>query len=289
MGLTAAKCTLALFALLIAMCVPAKPALAGWQPEAEALCAAHQGPALDLNVRYVLNAETCSANCYSYTLVCGDGVKFPVVSRYPARASETEVFFYENSLAAVITKLLLFSAVAFFAFVATFGSTRPRERVRYENGAVVALVGLTLYLWGTGPIEEYHYSLGRFVDYTVGSVTAWVVVPGFVILNLMSFVRGWNYVFVAHPATPIVKPAVQGQAADVERLANILVEGAHDAVGRPTYHYEHQAEKARALAQKLNHDSAVAEAKAERERRRAELAEAEQALAKARQRQEGKS
>lgn len=289
MRLTAAAYAIALFALLIAMFVPAKPALAAWQPVAEALCAAHRGPALDLNVRYVLNTETCTADCYSYTLVCSDGVRFPVVSRYPARVSKTEVFFYENSLAAVIIKLLVFSAVAFFAFVATFGSKRPRQRVRYENSTVVALVGLTLYLWGTGAIEEYHYSLGRFVDYTVGSATVGVVVPGFVILNLMSFVRGWNYVFVAHPATPIVKPAVQGQAADVEGLANILVEGAHDAGSRPTYHYDHQAEKARALAQKLNHDSAVAEAKAERERRRAELAEAEQALAEARQRKEGKS
>jgi hypothetical protein len=260
----------------------------GWSGQVEAICANHRGPYSNLDLRYLQNAATCTANCYSYTLVCADGAKFPVSSRYPPHATDTEVFMYENGAGAVITKLAIFGGLAFYSAVAFFGTKREREIAIYAHGGFVALIALTLYLWGTGAVEEYHWSLGRPLDYILGSVTAWIVLPLFVVLNVMSFVRGWNYLFVAHPAAPIVRPATRGQAADVEGLADVLVEGAEDAGEHATFHYEHQTEKARALARKLNEDSAVAEARIERALRRAELAEAEQALAEARKRK-GKS
>src|ERR1700685_4441972 len=132
-----------------------------WGSQPQAVCANHRGPYSALDLRYVLNAASCTANCYGYMLVCADGARFSVASRYPPRATDSEVFMYENGAGAVITKLLIFAALTFFSCVAFFGTKRSREIAIWEHGGFVALVGLALYLWGTGAVEEYHWSLGR--------------------------------------------------------------------------------------------------------------------------------
>lgn len=167
---------------------------------------------------------------------------------------------------------LIVVLIALFAFVATFGTREDGgwKRAALENGGFVAF-----------------FALAEFFRFVMLPVVEFAFLPVFVAVRCPSFLRGWNYVFVAHPAAPIVRPAMRGTSVDVEGLANVLVEGAHDSGDEATYHYEHQAQKARELAERLNAESAVAEARAERERRRAELAEAKRYLEDARRRSEG--
>lgn len=172
----------------------------------------------------------------------------------------------------LIVLIIVLVPLSLFATVATFGTREDggRERACLENTGFVVLFAFIEY-----------FAPGFFQ--AMGSV----FLVAFLAVRFPSFLRGWNYLFVAHPAAPIVNPALRGKSVDVEGLANVLVEGAQDSGDEATYHYQHQAEKARALAEKLNADSAIAEARAERERRRAELAEAERFLKETRRRSEG--
>jgi hypothetical protein len=100
-----------------------------------------------------------------------------------------------------------------------------------------------------------------------------VAVLAFFGINAMSLARGWDYLFVKHPAEPIVNEAVSsGTAIDNHALTAALTLNPaeiHDPM--PAWHYEHQAEKARKLAEKLDRDTELARAAIARERARTEL------------------
>jgi hypothetical protein len=96
-----------------------------------------------------------------------------------------------------------------------------------------------------------------------------------------------DYLFVEHPAEPIVHEAVRrGKRLDTRTLQHALTpsESALD-LDRPLYHYENQTRKARALKQKLDQDAEIAQAAIRRERTRAELEEYERDGRKVRRRQ----
>lgn len=265
-----------------------KPAAAGWLDDKhEAICRNHGGVYLAWNPgRFSAAGAACTAECFGYTLICHDGTKTYLTSRYPPAVSDLTIFFHENTGLGFLVKLLVFAPIGFFAFVSTFGSKESRERIALQNAAIAGLFGVSLLVWGAYGMQEGENSLARPLDLLLGSVMTFAVVPIFLIVSLPSFMRGWNYLFIAHPAARILAPATRGKSVDVEGLANVLVEGAQDLGDEATYHYQHQAEKARALAEKLNADFAIAEARAERERRRAELAEAERFLKETRRRSE---
>jgi hypothetical protein len=265
-----------------------RPAAAAWLDDKhEEMCRSHRGVQLYWQpMRITSSPATCTTDCYGYQLICGDGTKTPLTSQYPPGVSELTIFFHENEGLGFLVKLLMFAPVGFFAFVSTYGSKESFDRFALQNAIIAGLFGVTLLVWGAGDMGEGEWSLARPLDYIVGSVMTFAVVPVFLIVSVPAFLRGWNYLFVAHPAAPLVRPAVRGQSVNVEGLADVLAEGAHDSGDAATYHYQHQAEKARALAAQLNTDSAIAEARAERERRRAELAEAERFLKETRRRSE---
>jgi hypothetical protein len=266
-----------------------RPAAAAWLDDKhEEMCRSHRGVHIYWQLmRITRNPATCTANCYGYQLICRDGTKTALTSQYPPGVSELTIFFREYGGLGFLVKLLMFAPVAFFAFVSTYGSKDSFDRMALQNGIIAGLFGVTLLVWGAGDMGEGEWSLARPLDYIVGSVMTFAVVPLFLIVSIPAFLRGWNFLFVAHPAAPLVRPAMRGQSVNVEGLAGVLAEGAHDSGDAATYHYQHQAEKARALAAQLNTDSAIAEARAERERRRAELAEAERFLEEMRRRSEG--
>jgi hypothetical protein len=276
-----------LLVAILALGASASPAAADWQSSLERTCEAHRGVSWTINLRFAQNMATCTQQCYGYTLVCKDGTGFPIVSRYPPGATDSEIFMYENSGSAILVKLLAFVAVAFFGGAAAFGSKRvPRDRAVVENGAVVAAVGLTLYAWGTGHVEEYHSSLGRFLDFAVGYPTLWLVVPLFVAINGAAFVRGFHYLFTTHPASGLVFPGLSaGGSIDIGELAHTLSDDAADEGAAPAYRYGNQAEKARALTDRLEAENAAMDAKIARAKARIEFEQAERELSAAKRRQ----
>jgi hypothetical protein len=100
-----------------------------------------------------------------------------------------------------------------------------------------------------------------------------------------------DYLFVEHPAEPTVNEAVRrGKRLDTGTLQHALTpsESALD-LDKPLYHYENQTKKARALKQKLDQDTEIAQAAIRRERTRAELEECERDVRKSRRRQRSRS
>jgi hypothetical protein len=129
---------------------------------------------------------------------------------------------------------------------------------------LVMAAGLTIMVGGFGGAV---YGIGWTLYY----------LPGF----LMGLPIVFNWFFVKHPAEPIVSSALEsGSALQTQHLRESLTPRPSDLrLVEPAYHYEHQAERARALAAKLDEDARIAEAATRRERARAALEEAEQELA----------
>ena len=94
---------------------------------------------------------------------------------------------------------------------------------------------------------------------------------GFVAVGVQPFIQGWDYLFVKHPAEPVIEQALStGAAVDHQALSSALTPNpAEFDDPLPVWHYKHQAEKARALIAKLEEDARLAEAAIERERARA--------------------
>jgi hypothetical protein len=94
-----------------------------------------------------------------------------------------------------------------------------------------------------------------------------------------------HWLFVKHPTEPVILPALRGKKPiDTESVARALSSGASDVGTKPTYHYENQAEKARAVKEKLDADTEIAEATIKRERARAALLDAEYEVEEAKRR-----
>jgi hypothetical protein len=87
------------------------------------------------------------------------------------------------------------------------------------------------------------------------------------------FLVGWDWFRREHPAEKIVMPAVrQTRAIDANKLADALTPDIRDLeLHSPSYRFRHDAEKARALKDKLDADAALAEAAMRREQKQAEL------------------
>ncbi len=223
-----------------------------------------------------LDARTCTANCFRFILTCNNGRKFNLASRYTPYDPDWVNWFTEVY---PFPQLLVFGLVAFLAFVMYQGKAAKPAL----NAVYFGIVGLTMFFWPSGATQGPH-AVGA--DLTMmGSAFAVIGFPVFVVLNIKALMRGWNYLFVPHPAAPIVETALQGgRAIDTQRLAKTLQAGARDEEAYPVYHYENQAEKARALKDKINVDAATAAAMARREEARAEFEAAERALAEAKRR-----
>jgi hypothetical protein len=118
----------------------------------------------------------------------------------------------------------------------------------------------------------------------IGGLAGGIAAIGGLLYYLPGFFMGLPIVFnsflVNHAAEPIVSTALkEGQELETRNLREALTPRPTDLkLNKPVYHYEHQAEKARALATKLNEDAHVAEAAMRRERALAALKEAEHEL-----------
>jgi hypothetical protein len=212
-----------------------------------------------------LDSSTCTANCFRFTLTCNNGRRFSLSSRYTPYDPDWLHWFTEMY---PIPQLIFLAVVAFGAFVMSQGHARQP----LLNLAYVGLVAIAMFFW---PAMATHGPYSAEADFeTMGSGFAILGLPVFLLLNLPALMRGWNYLFVQHPAEPIVGPALRtGSSIDTKRLATTLREGAYDMSRHPQYHYENQAAKALAMRDKI-------------EAARAEVAAAERALEEAKRRAE---
>jgi hypothetical protein len=275
---------IAALALFLTAMLAASAAMASWLDDRNASVCNQHGGALYaiMEQRIATDMATCTANCFKYILPCRDGKSFALTSRYSLIANDDDIFFVDSSVGPFV-KLLLVGALGFFAFAATFGSREDNIRtVAVQNAIVFALLTLSIWVWGIRATRD-GFAMGALVDFPLIIKVLGTII--FVAIRFPSFIRGCNYLLVRHPAASFV--STRG-AADIGQLADTLAAGARDAGVQPTYHYEHQTQKARSMIDALDADSKVLEARADRERRRAELAEAERLLTEAQRRSEGK-
>ena len=208
------------------------------------------------------------------------------------------------------------SAIAGFAYaaIAAFGDPY-RSQSAFLSGLAGALMAAALalivrYGWTgeaheaiplamTSTLDDIMRNLGFFGLFIVLPVGLAFIFAGLVLfpalvlvplgaaiaffLTLANFVRGCHYLFVPHPAEPIIRPALrQGTSIDTAALADVVepvIKHLHHPP--PVYQSENQAARARALKDKIDADTELAEAALRRERAAAELRDAERRLAEA--------
>jgi hypothetical protein len=261
----------------------------GWLNDRhEEICRAHGGARLAL--RTLPNARdmtTCTADCFRYDLFCYDGTKTILTARYRPEASDADVFFSDGAAGSIV-KWVVAALIAFYGFAATYGRRDDRDEVIIINAIAVPVFLFTLWMWGVRATAANGWGLGAAFDFLLSPLIMYIAFPVFMALMAPSFIRGCNYLFVRHPAAGILSQRKnRGKSVDLTKLADTLAAGAADPGVAATFHYEHQADQARVLAEKLQAEAAMTEALAERERRRAEFEEAERLLTEARRRSEG--
>lgn len=224
--------------------------------------------------REPLDPSTCTTNCFQFVLTCANGRKFLLTSRYNPYEPDA---MHWLAIAYPLPQLVIFGIVAFLAFLMWKGrALKPGLNYTY-----LGIVALAAYFW---PLISTSTGISR--DFVMmASAFAVLGFPFFVVLNLPPLMRGWDYVFVKHPVQPLVETAIgDGTSIDTRGVAKTLKAGAYDRGAHPAYHYENQAEKARAIRDALEKDAAAADALRRREEARAELAEAERQVEEAKRR-----
>ena len=163
---------------------------------------------------------------------------------------------------------MVFACVLFLAFVMWHGKHISSS----ANLSYLAIVGTAMFFW---PATSTNAPLSAGADLTSMMIALAVIgFPVFLVLNIKALARGWNYLFTKHSAEPIVTPGLKsGSSIDTRMLARTLAAGGRDPESHPAYHYENQAEKARALRDRIDDartEVVAAERALEEARRRAE-------------------
>src|ERR1700730_1539370 len=229
---------------LVCLCL-AVPAAAGWLDDVNEKACAPEGGLYSRHhtTPVVPDVAACTLGCFQYQITCRNGKQFLLAARYRPEASAADIFFYEHS---VHPKLLIFAVIAGFAGVAAFGA-KDRTSALQRHGIYLAVFGFAIWMWGTGAKTDID-----ILDTSLFPIIKYVVFPIYVIYHGKAFIRGCNYLFVRHPVAPTIGAAIRtGEAIDTQSVAQTLASGAADQGSKPAYHYEHQAEKARELAEKL--------------------------------------
>jgi len=148
----------------------------------------------------------------------------------------------------------------------------------FYSGMPKSAGGLPLRV--SGNVERYLMFGPRFnADYTQGVGVFFElsgIITGIIVFMFgQRMLRGFYWIFVKHPATDIVGSAVGGETRiDGQSLSRSLWVSPRELFAwRPRWYWEQQAQKARALTEKLDRDTELARAAIARERARAELHE----------------
>lgn len=264
-------------------------------------CAPYGGISQILNYGYQISIRYCGQGCpqckrYCYTRViaCANGQTVNTYSQVKPYRPEAE---QEQELAAIqswqanedrkfaqgvdfwrplspFPQLLIWSVLIAVSGLAWVGRDKKGTHLN-DWGLNVPFnlyFGLSLLTFNTASDSV---ALPRLLDDYL-FFHSWLfclAVLAFCGINAVPVARGWDYLFVKHPATNIVNTAVNdGTPIHGKSLARALSVSAQEVFNlRPRWHYEHQAEKARKLSEKLDRDAELARAAIARERARAAL------------------
>lgn len=131
--------------------------------------------------------------------------------------------------------------------------------------------------WPRFALSTIYFSIGGACALIVNPWYFLGVVALFVLVYGQSLLGAYYYLFVRHPAEPIVTPALtSGAAINHNALADELEKAMASAGGKGAIYNEDQALKAKALRDKLDADAELAAATVRRERARAAAREAEE-------------
>jgi hypothetical protein len=240
-----------------------RPANAGFYRHAEfaALCRA---PDYSVAITWVATDSKCW-ECYRYELTCTDGATHLLKSGYSPFSTVLDGILYQHNMVIVWLALLAVASVAGIAWAAD----RSGPHLKYG-------LGFLAYVILIFPQFAYAASLPGRGWYPIGellfSLTLLVVLPLFVWLFAKPFLKGFDYLFVPHPAEQVVERALaSGEPVDAAALSAALAPDLSQITAPPpVFRSENQAARARALQDKLKADQAVAEEAIRREAARAQ-------------------
>jgi Pyruvate/2-oxoacid:ferredoxin oxidoreductase delta subunit len=245
-----------------------------------------------------MNCPQCIRYCYEYTLVCNDDASLtrytqvqPFLSQYgdrPTYISEVQqsgewsaiqgqeqhdntqfssTAAWEN-LSPIPQFLILGLSIA-LTFVAWRGLGDDDWRMA-PLGIFNLYLPVSLLFFNTTAKGSSGFAYWLDTTLFFHSWLFFAAFVGFVAVGVQPFIQGWDYLFVKHPAEPVIEQALSsGEAIDHEALASALTpDPAEFDDPKPAWHNKHQAERARALKAKLEEDGRLADAAIERERAR---------------------
>jgi hypothetical protein len=266
-------------------------------------------PVQNSGINQCMNCPQCIRYCYVYTLVCNDGANLnrysqlqPFLSQYAERPTYTSEAQQSGEWSSIQGQ-------------EQHDNTQFSSTAAWENLSPIPqflILGLSIALtmiawrglegddWRMAPLGIFNLylpvSLLFFNTTAKGSsgfaywldttlfFHSWLFLLaaiGVVAVGAVPFAKGWDYYFVKHPAADIVNAAVDNNTPiDGKSFASALTPNPaeiHDPL--PSWHYEHQAEKARKLKEKLDRDAELARSAVARERARAELQDEQEASA----------
>jgi hypothetical protein len=249
----------------------------------------------------------CIQYCYSYGIVCNDGAGFSIYSQVrPFISDYGTTYRSEDQQRAELAAIQIQEKLDndHLAATAKWEQLSPWPQfILFAISIALTMIarrGLKDDDWRLPPLYLFNVYLGvslLFFNVTAKGSSApahwldttlffhsWLFITalgGAVSIGALPFIKGWDYYFVKHPAADIVNAATNhGTHIDRQALVEALrtePEELHNP--KPAYHYEHQAEKARKLKEKLDRDTELARAAIAREQARAELRDEKQASA----------
>jgi hypothetical protein len=156
------------------------------------------------------------------------------------------------------------------------------------TGAAVTLgiiLGITTFLVLANYFDNYQDTHYRRTPFPMILVFLVPVATGFIpygLWHVPEIIRWLDYFFVKHPAEDSIASALErAEPIDARAVSEALTPRDPGGFLVPAFHYKHQTESARALAEKLRADAELAEAIVRRERARAEAKEVEADAAQA--------
>lgn len=244
----------------------------------------------------IRNCPQCIQYCYTYSVVCNDGAEIsrltqvqPFVSPYGDPPTYTSEYQEQAELAQIKAKeastkfwrplspwpqfliLCCFIAVSGIAWVGRYESQNGLKKWSI-NVPFNLYFALSLFTFNTsGDSNSLAQSLDSSVFFHSGLFV--FVVLAFFAINAIPLARGYDYLFVKHPAADIVNSAVSS-GAPIDRSAfrqSLSISPRELFQWRPRWYYEHRAEKARKLADMLDRNTELVRATIDHERARAEL------------------
>ncbi len=233
----------------------------------------------------------CIRYCYIYTIACGtSGTRFTRYSQVRPFVRDTLTYTSESEEQAELAQIRAavassnfwrplspYPQLVIFGFLLLLSwiSRRARDKNKVYwgwNGPLNLYFGLSLLTFNASSDSN---RLVQTADYYL-LFHSWLFVIAlllFFVINAVPVIRGWDYLFVKHPAADIVNSAVRS-GAPIDRstfVQSLSISPQELFRWRPRWYWEHRAEKARKLSEKLDRDAELARAMAARERARAEL------------------